>query len=187
MPDKEFVRHPPRRPLLQYEVDVLHFKASAPDDSGISPPNAAAGFTIVEMLISLVILTLGLLAAGQLMFLAMSAQSLSRSKGMASIVAQDRLESLADLYRQNTAAADLTVGNHGPVQVQVQNTTNNSTLNRFSVVWNVAVVPDTRGKVLTSRIVRVTVTPINAGGTANNQAGLNKIIHMSSIFSQKIQ
>lgn len=139
------------------------------------------------MLIAVVILTFGLLAAGQLMFVAMSAESLARSKGTASVVAQDRLEALADLYRQNAAAAELTVGEHSPVQVQVLNTTNNHVLNRYNVAWNVAVVPDARGKVLSARLVRVTVTPINTAGATNSRTSLNKIVNMTAIFSARVQ
>ena len=145
------------------------------------------GFTFIEMLIALVVLTCGLLAASQLMFVAMSAESLARSKGTASVVAHDRLEALADLYRQNAAAVELTLGDHVPVQVQVMNATNNHVLNRYNVSWNVAVVPDARGKVLSARLVRVTVTPINAGGATNTRTSLNKIVNMTAIFSAGVQ
>ena len=144
------------------------------------------GFTLIEMLISLIILTFGLLAAGQLMAIAMGSASLARSKGNAAVVARDRLEALADLYRQNASAAELSLGNHGPVQVQVMNTVDNNVMNRYNVAWNVAVVPDARGKVLDARLVRVTVTPINAAGGANSRTSMNKIVNMSAIFSPRV-
>ena len=144
------------------------------------------GFTLVEMLISLIILTFGLLAAGQLMAVAMGSASLARSKGSAAVVARDRLEALADLYRQDSSAVDLALGNHGPVQVQVMNTVDNNVMNRYNVAWNVSVVPDARGKVLSARIVRVTVTPINAAGGVNSRTSLNKIVSMSAIFSPRV-
>ena len=148
--------------------------------------DSAAGFTLIEMLISLIILTFGLLAAGQMMFVAMSSESLARSKGSASVVAQDRLEALGDLYRQNTADANLTVGDHGPIQIQVTNPTNASVLNRYNVTWNVSVVPDARGKVLSARAVRVTVTPITAAGATNSRISLNKVVSVTAIFSPRI-
>jgi prepilin-type N-terminal cleavage/methylation domain-containing protein len=144
------------------------------------------GFTLVEMLIALFILTFGLLAAGQMMAVAMSSSSLARSKGSAAVVAQDRLEALGDLFRQNAAAADLTVGDHGPIQVQVTNPVSMRAVNRFNVTWRVSVVPDARGKILNARLVRVTVTPIGAGTTANSRALMNKIVNVSGIFSPRV-
>ncbi len=148
----------------------------------------ADGFTLIEMLIALLILSFGLLSAGQLMYVAMSSASLARSKGNASMVAQDKLEFLADIFRRNRADANLTVGDHGPEQVQILNPNSGTALNRFQVVWNVSVVPDPRaGKVLTARLVRVTVTPLGTAATVNNQIGLNKTVSVSSIFSTRSQ
>ncbi len=187
-PTKNQFTIPHRHPVTAgKKVQVSHFiRQRTRKRSYSSVPDSAAGFTLVEMLISLIVLTFGLLAAGQMIFVAMSAQSLARSKGTASMVAQDRLESLADLYRQNPAAAELTVGAHGPIQVQVTNPTNARILNRYDVAWNVAVVPDARGKVLSARAVHVTVTPINAAGAVNKKASLNKVINVTAIFSPRI-
>ncbi len=153
-----------------------------------SPAASAAGFTLVEMMIAMVIMTFGLLAAGRLMYVAMGSASLSRSKGSAAIVAQDKLEFLADLYRQNSAAAELTNGSHGPEQVQVINTANGRTLNRYNVAWIVATVSDPRpGVTLKARQVRVTVTPILATSTTVNvKASLNKVVSVTAIFSPRI-
>ena len=63
-----------------------------------------AGFTLMETMVALVILNFRLPAARQVMFVAMGSNSLSRSKGAAMTVAQDRLELLADL-RQRTGPA----------------------------------------------------------------------------------
>ncbi len=65
------------------------------------------GFTLIEMMLALIILTFGLLTAGQLLYVAASSSSLARSKGTAAIAAQSLLESLASLYSQNPLAADL--------------------------------------------------------------------------------
>jgi Tfp pilus assembly protein PilV len=140
-------------------------------------------------MIALVILTFGILAAGQLMYLAMGSNSLSRSKGSAMTVAQDRLESLADLYRRNPADADLTTGAHGPEQVSVTNPNDASIVNRFNVTWNVSAVADPRaGKVLQARQVQVTVTPIQSTGTtANLKSGLNKVVNVTAIFSPALK
>ena len=152
------------------------------------PSSDPDGFTLIEMLIALLILSFGLLSAGQLMYVAMSSASLARSKSSAATVAQDKLEFLAGVYQRDPADTDLTLGDHGPQLTQVTNPDNGTVLNRFQINWNVSTVPDPRaGKVLTSRLVRVTVTPLNAAGTENRQIGLNKIVNMTSIFSRRVQ
>jgi Tfp pilus assembly protein PilV len=152
-------------------------RAESPEESG---------FTLVETLIGMFILTFGLLASGQMLFLALSSQSLARSKGNAAIVAQDQLEGLADLYRRNSAHADLTVGSHGPTQVQVTNPVDNNIVNRYNVAWTVATIV-TNGKTLNARQVTVTVTPIgNTGTSANLHKGLNKVVSVSGIFSARM-
>ena len=162
-----------------------------------NPDRAEAGFTLMETLVALVILTFGLLAAGQMMYLAMGSNSLSRSKGSAITVAQDRLEFLADRYRQSQGDPDLTVGTHtflvatgetAPVPVEVKNPNDNTTLNRFTVTWTVSQVSDPRaGRVLAARQVLVTVTPAQTTGTTSNtKAGLNKVVNVTAIFSPKL-
>jgi Tfp pilus assembly protein PilV len=140
-------------------------------------------------MIALLILTFGILAAGQLMYVAMGSNSLSRSKGSAMTVAQDRLESLADLYRRDPANADLTTGDHGPEQVSVSNPNDASIVNRFNVTWNVSAVADPRaGRTLQARQVRVTVTPIQITGTTTNlKSGLNKVVNVTAIFSPALK
>ncbi len=145
-----------------------------------------AGFTLTEMLIALLILSFGLLSAGQLMYVAMSSSSLARSKSSAASVAQDKLEFLADLYRREPGNEDLALGDHGPQVVQVTNPNGGGVLNRFRVEWQVSPVPDPRpGKTLASRLVRVRVTPIGTDGSVNSRIGLNKVVNMTSIFSPR--
>lgn len=142
------------------------------------------GFSLIEMLIAVAVLTLGLLAAGQLICAAMSSRSLSRSKQTAAVVAQDKLEYLADLYRQNPSASELVPGNHGPKQIRVLNPINNITLNQYNITWTASEIPDPRpGKKLEARQVTVTVTPIQPEGTENIQAPLNKVMNITTIFS----
>ena len=113
-------------------------------ESSASSPRFRTRFTLVETLTALLILTFGLLATGQLIFIAMSSTSLARSKGSAILAAQSKLEFLAGLYRQNPTAADLAIGTHGPEQVESTNPVTHSGLNRYDVVWSVALVPDPR-------------------------------------------
>ncbi len=161
---------------------------SATQKAASQRESSAAGFTLVEMLIAMTIMTFGLLAAGRLMYVAMGSASLARSKGSAAIVAQDKLEFLADRYRQTSAAAELTDGSHGPEQVQVLNTDNGRVLNRFNVAWTVATVSDPRpGVTLKAKQVRVTVTPILATSTTvNTKTSLNKVVSVTAIFSARV-
>jgi len=151
-------------------------------DEGVVWP--MRGFSLIEMMISLVILTFGLLAAGQMLYTAAFSSSLARSKGIASIAAQDRLESLASLYRQDPSAVDLKLGNHGPDQAEVVNPADKSILNRYAVTWDVSLVPDPRpGTALNARLVKVTVTPALPGGASNSKPAMNKVLNVSTILS----
>ena len=145
------------------------------------------GFTLIEMMIALVVLTFGLLAAGQMLFIATSSGSLARSKGTAVIIAQHKLESLASLYQQDPSTADLTFGDHGPEQTEIINQANGTILNRNNIRWNVSSVPDPRGVLPDSRLVTVTVAPALPGGAENSKAGLNKILNVTTIFSPRMR
>lgn len=152
-----------------------------------SPPGKGneRGFTLIEMMIALLIMTFGLLAAGQLMYLAMSSASLARSKGTAAVAAQSKLQFLADQFRQNpTGFAD---GTFGPEIIQVQNPANRVVLNSFRITWNVVTVPDPRpSKIIHAKRVTVTVTPVDADSNDNLKAGLNKVVSVTSIFSGRV-
>jgi prepilin-type N-terminal cleavage/methylation domain-containing protein len=160
------------------------------EDDGFFPDNryvAEKGFTLPETLIAMMVLTFGLLGTGQLIYVAMSSTSLARSKASAALVAQSKLDFLADLYRQNPGAPDLTDGAHGPEQVEVTNPSSRSTLNRYNVAWKVAMVPDPRaGRILKARQVTVTVTPVGSGGRANSKASLNKVVNLTTILSARV-
>ena len=146
-------------------------------------PQSAEGFTLIEMLISMLILTSGLLALGQMNFIAMGSSSLARSKSSAAVVGQNKLEFLADLFRQNVLHPDLSLGNHGPDQVEISNA-NGTAQNRFNIAWNISNVPDPRsGLRLNARIVRVTITPIGSGTAMNRKAYLNKAIDVSTVIA----
>ncbi len=106
---------------------------------------AADGFALVETLIALFLLAYGFLAAGQILSLAAGSASLSRSKGNAITVAQSKLALLADIYRRDPGAEELSDGVHGPERVDLINPAANCVLNRFSLIWTVAPVPDPRG------------------------------------------
>jgi prepilin-type N-terminal cleavage/methylation domain-containing protein len=144
------------------------------------------GFSLIEMMLALIILTFGLLTAGQLLYVAASSCSLARSKGTAAVAAQTVLESLSSLYSQNPLAADLALGAHGPRQTVVVNPVDGTVLNRYDVNWKVENVSDPRpGKALNARRVQATVTPVQNGGAENIRPGFNKALHIVTIFSSK--
>jgi Tfp pilus assembly protein PilV len=147
-----------------------------------------AGFTVIEILFALLIMTLGLLAAGQMIFVAMSSASLARSKSNAALLAQDKLEILADLYRRDPEASELSVGNHGPDQVQVQVHGGGSTPDRYSVSWVVSVVADPReGARPVARSIRVNVAPSDTGGVDNQKSRLNKRVSVNCVLTSGIR
>ena len=61
------------------------------------------GFSFIELMIALALLTFGLLAVGQLIYVAGSSGSLTNAKGSASIAAQNMLEYLSDLIKWRLA------------------------------------------------------------------------------------
>ena len=146
-----------------------------------------AGFSLIETMIGMFILTMGLLSTGQLIYVAMTSSSLARSKGSAAIVAQNKMEFLADLYRQNAIHADLTVGTHGPEQTTMYSPADGTTvMNRYNVSWTVSTVV-TNGKTLKALQVTVTVTPIrDTGTTTNMKSGMNKVVSLTGLFSARV-
>lgn len=152
-----------------------------------SQTTGSEGFSLVESLIAILILALGLMFVGPMIFDAISSTTLARSKDTGALAAANQLETLARLYRANEHDANLTVGNHGPVQVEIVNPTDNSKLNRYGVSWTVSPVPDPRvGKVLRAVQVTATATPIGSGTAANIKVRQNKIINVTTIFSFRI-
>lgn len=146
------------------------------------------GFSLVESLIALLIMSTGMLAIAQLMLVSFSGPTLARSKSAAAIVANDKLRFLAARYRVDPDDASLTLGAHGPEQVAIQNPSNGGTMNRFSVNYTVATVPDPRAwKVLQARMISLTVTPIGTDGNDNRKVMQNKVLNMTTIVSARVE
>lgn len=171
---------------------MSELKATGPQNQELAPANlsldiaclSSAGFSLVEALVALMILALGLLAAGPMIYVALSSASLSRSKGAAAMTAQSKLQYLSDQYRRNPLGPDLSDGEHGGEQVKIVNPIDNSILNFYAVSWNVSPVSDPRpGKTLRAKYIAVTARPIQTTGADNNQPGLNKIVSLAAILS----
>jgi|WetSurMetagenome_2_1015567.scaffolds.fasta_scaffold40792_4 prepilin-type N-terminal cleavage/methylation domain-containing protein len=151
-------------------------------------PKMAQGFSLIELMIAIAVLTFGLLAVGQLFYVTASSSSLSGSKSSAAIAAQNMLDALADLYNRNPAAEDLSFGGHMPRQIQVTNPIDGTILNQYSVAWVVNHVPDPRpGKIIDAKLVSVTVSPVQAAGAENNRPPFNKKLSVATVFSTRMQ
>jgi|GEM_PF-638503 len=146
------------------------------------------GFSLVEVMIALIIAAFGLLAAGHLIFIAVSSASLARSKGTAALAARNMLESLSDLYAMDQSHDQLTPGNHGPQEIKITNPNTGNVLNNFSITWTAGNVQDPRpGVIPVGRRVRVTVTPVRSGSVVNYRPPFNKILNIATVFSPKMQ
>jgi prepilin-type N-terminal cleavage/methylation domain-containing protein len=151
-------------------------------------PRTIRGFSLIELMLAITVLTIGLLAVSQLFFIAASSSSLSGAKGSAAIAAQDMLESLADRYYRNPAVEDLALGNHGPRQLEVTNPADGTIVNRYTISWVVNSVSDPRpGKAVDAKRVSVTITPIKAGGAENNRPPFNKTLSVATLFSPEMR
>jgi prepilin-type N-terminal cleavage/methylation domain-containing protein len=149
--------------------------------------NSSRGFSLLEVTIALLLLASGLLAAGQLIFAAASSGSLARSKTVAAVAAQERIERLSALYDQNPSANELATGDHGPQQSITVNPIDGKPLNVFNVYWSISEISDPRpGIKINARLARVTVVPIRVGGAENKHVLLNKVLSVSSILSGRM-
>jgi len=139
------------------------------------------------MLIATLILTYGLLVAGQVISGSLGSASLARSKYTASIIVQAKMESLASLFQRDPDSADLAPGSHGPEQAEIINPLDGKFLNRYAVSWTAAAVPDPRtGSALPARAITVTARPVDDTGAFNAKVALNKAISISTIISKRM-
>ena len=67
--------------------------------------NREAGFTMIELLVALIVLTAGLLAISSMVYSVMNSTSLSKETGTATALMQDKMESL-----KHTVVSSLTSG-----------------------------------------------------------------------------
>lgn len=142
------------------------------------------GFSLIESMIALLILTFGLLATGQVLFTAARLGHLARSKNSAVIAAQNTLEFLSDLYQRNSAAEELAPGSHGPIQNELMNPVNNNALNRYNISWSSELIPDSYpDRSVQGRILSVRVTPILSAGHETSASMLSKIVTVSVLIS----
>ena len=144
----------------------------------------ADGFSLVELMIAILILTFGLLSAAQLLAISIKLDALARSKNTAVLAAQNELDLLADLYRRNPAAEELTIGaHHAEELIEIRNPLNQNVQNMYKITWFVGVIPDPRpGIDLPGRILSVQATPILKKNVENERSFQNKTTTLNAVI-----
>jgi prepilin-type N-terminal cleavage/methylation domain-containing protein len=146
------------------------------------------GFSLIELLIATLVLTYGLLAAGQLISASLGSASLCQAKETASVMVRSKIESLMALYRHNPNSPDLMPGSHGPEQVEIINPLDGKILNKYESSWLVANLPDpSPGIAIPARLIVATARPVDSAGSPNFKAPLNKAISVSTIVSRQLE
>lgn len=137
---------------------------------------AERGFSLIEAMVAIVVLTVSLLALAQLITLSVQRYSFARYDTKAIHVAEAKVEELKAVFEwqieTSLRSELLTAGTHGPILVaatQADETSGES--NNFWVSW---VVTDMSGGL---KRVAVTVSP------PNPNAAINQIMTVSSIFA----
>jgi Tfp pilus assembly protein PilV len=147
----------------------------------------AQGFSLIESLIAVFMLTFGLLATGQILYTAAGLGHLARSKSTAVIAAQHTLEFLSDLYQRNPDAAEFAPGKHGPIQNQVVNPVTGQILNQYNISWISEIMVDTdSSESPRGRIIRVAITPISASGQKTPHSMLTKTLTVTLLIHPNI-
>jgi len=131
------------------------------------------GFTLIENMIALAVLTITLLGVAQLMAIAVRQTALARFETMAATIAQSKLEELRAVYNNEleteTDSSDLTAGSHGPATMTLAAPAYSSMGDsQFQVSWAV-IASGTR------KIVSVTIEPQVPSGLNSTNFSLTAI------------
>ena len=114
-----------------------------------SKSNMASGFTLIEVLIAISILSIGLLAVASMQVSAIRGNSHARGVTEATTLAQDRLEKLLSLSYTHT---DLSAGPH----------TDLNPPESYTITWNITDGPNTSPNVIANtKLITVTVSGEN--------------------------
>ena len=92
------------------------------------------GFTLIEVMVAVVVLSIGLLAVVKMSMMYMNSNTYNNQSAACTIYAQEKMEELLDLSAADT---DLNVGTHSDASNPVR-----STFNRFWTVTDDDPVPD---------------------------------------------
>jgi len=144
---------------------------------------------LVEVLIAVLILAFGLLAAAQLLTMALGLDALARSKSTATLAAQNELDRLADLFRRNPMAEELTIGTHHAEELtKIRNPITQNVMNMYKITWLVSGIPDPRpGINPQGRIISVRATPMLTESAENTRSFKNKAIILNAVITTEPQ
>ncbi|MBI4454909.1 MAG: prepilin-type N-terminal cleavage/methylation domain-containing protein [Acidobacteria bacterium] len=131
----------------------------------------ARGFTLLESMIALLILTTGLLGLAQLFVLAIHQNSYARQNTMAISAAEDKMEDLKNQYNYELAtggiSSDLSVGSHGPVTITISGSSGtNQGSYQYMLNWTVS---NPAGK---EKEITLTATPVSQNVKENRTVQL---------------
>ncbi len=134
------------------------------------------GFSLIEAMISALILVVGLVAVATLFGTAVSDFTYSRSQSMALPAAQQELERLVSQYRMGTALTSSST----PIIVSYRDPTNTYPVNKFQVSWTVTNL--TRG----AQELQVTSAPVKSDDSSiisNLKPTMNKVVVLRTILA----
>jgi Tfp pilus assembly protein PilV len=145
----------------------------------------ADGFSLVETMIAVFILTAGLLSAAQIITMTIRLDALARSKSAAAMAAENELERLAALYRRNPASDELTIGIHQADELsEIRNPLTQNVLNRYKITWLVNGIPDSRpGIDPPGRIISVRAIPMLTENVENTNPFQRKVAILNAVIT----
>lgn len=142
-------------------------------------PSDDRGFTLIEVLIAMIVLTVALVSLAELMAITLRMQMLGRNQTAAVRVAQDKIDELMPL---NFTNAQLAIG--GSLTADAANHFDN-TVPQYKVRWTVAAgpadppVPANSVRILTVRVIPLTSLTVAQGGTRTRAD--NRIANVTDI------
>jgi competence protein ComGC len=143
------------------------------------------GFTLLENLLALAVLTFGLLASAPMIAAALKSATLAQSKACAILAAQSKVDYLTERYQHDPSDPELQWGRHGPETLDVLDPVGGTVWNRLEIIWTVDDVPDPRpGFHLAARLLTIEVRPVGRTGSPNLKTWLNRELSLSAVLSR---
>ena len=137
-------------------------------------PHSERGFTLIEVLVSMVILTVALVALAELMAITVRMQMLGRNDTNATRLAQQKLDELVGLTPTWTAAPAIQIG--GSLTANVNNF-NDAPVAGYTRRWQVTAGPNDPGSNAGDlRIVTVRVVPNNLDNRTRSTVELTTLL-----------
>jgi prepilin-type N-terminal cleavage/methylation domain-containing protein len=142
--------------------------------------NNERGFTIIEVLIAVVILTVALVALAEMMAITLRMQMLGRNETNAARIAQAKLDELVGVSQTNWASASIAIG--GNLDADVNNYNDVPQFDGQNVPnvkrrWLVSLGPtDAGGDAGHLRFVTVRVIPTTTGSRGNATVELTTLL-----------